>query len=121
MGRMLSATKAIRAIKLFFNSECTIQVNTPTYDAHNQPVSSWTNLAGHVEIPCRIAPVTEQERRTLSQVVETATHLVALYGVYATIVPVHQALVDDVTYDITGIRTDSEGVLTYLGVKTVAI
>lgn len=120
MGRLLSA-RAIRAIKIFFSSECTIQANTPTYDTHNQPVASWADLAGHSDLPCRIAPVTDDERRALGQIVEMATHLVALYGAYPTIQQAHQALVDDVAYDITGVRTDSEGVITYLGVKVVTI
>jgi hypothetical protein len=120
MGRVLGA-RAIRAIKIFFNLECTIQVDTPTYDDHGQPVSSWSSLAGHVAIPCRRAPVTEQERRALGQVVESATHVVALYGVYTSITPVMRAVVDGTNYDITGVRTDSDGVLTYLGVKTVRI
>jgi hypothetical protein len=120
MGRLLGA-RSIRAIKIFFNLECTIQVDTPTYDAHGQPLPHWSSLAGHVAIPCRRAPVTEQERRALGQVVESATCVVALYGTYATITPVMRAVVDGTPYDITGVRTDSEGVLTYLGVKDVHI
>ena len=120
MGRLLSA-RSIRAIRIFFPSECTIEVNTPTADAHNQPVASWAALAGHVDLPCRIAPVGSEERRMLGQVVETATHAVALYGCFPTIAQAMQAVVDGTDYDITGVRTDSEGVLTYLGVKVVAI
>lgn len=120
MGRMLGA-RAIRAIKIFFDLECTIQVDTPTYDDHGQPVSSWGSLADHVAIPCRKAPVTADERRALGQVVESATDMVALYGAYPLIRPVMRAVVDGVPYDVTGVRTDSDGVLTYLGVKTVRI
>lgn len=122
MGRLVSATRFRRAVRLFFAEECAIQTNTPTADSHNQPIASWSNLADHDEIPCRKAPVTDVERRMLDQVVETATHVIALYGAYgSSVTTAMRAVVDSVAWDITGVREDSEGALTYLGVRRVAM
>lgn len=121
MGSLIGATFK-RTIRNFFPSDCAIQVNTPTPDAQNQPIASWADLADHEEIPCRKSPVSDAERRTLGQVVETATHVVALYGPYgATVTVAMRAVIDDAIWDITGVREDSEGVLTYLGVRQVGV
>ena len=121
MGRLIG-TRFVRAIRNFFPSECAIQINTPTLDAQNQPIASWADLADHEAIPCRKAPVTDAERRTLGQVVETATHIVALYGAYsATVTVALRCVIDNEAWDITGVREDSEGLFTYLGVRQVVI
>lgn len=120
MGDLLTSS-LVRGLSKFFGSACTIQVNTPTADAHNQPIASWANRTGYVALQCRRAPVSEAERRSLGEVVESATHLVALYGSYPSITPAMRAIVDGTTYDITGVRSDGESVLTYLGCKLVAI
>jgi hypothetical protein len=120
MGDILTSS-LLRWLSKFFSSACTIQVNTPTVDAHGQPIAAWADKTGHVAIPCKRAPVSESERRSLGQMVESATHVVSLYGAYPLITPVMRAVVDGTTHDITGVRADSEGVITYLGVKVVAI
>lgn len=120
MGDLISS-RMLDLLPKFFPSTCTIQSNTPTADAHNQPIASWANLTGYVEIACRCAPLTATERRQFENVVEEATHMVALKGAYTAITVEMRAVVDDVTYDITGVRTDSQGKVTYLAAKIVGM
>ena len=55
MVRALTHPRMVTGLKNFYPQTCTIQVNSPTRDAHGQEIPDWNDLAGHVAIPCRRA------------------------------------------------------------------
>lgn len=103
----------------FYPSLCTIQQRTDTADSYGQPLPDWSNLAGHVNLPCRIAPKSTQERRTSEQIYVTATHHIALGGHYPAVTEKMQAIVDGTTYDIEGVEWDGNVKTTRIYVRLV--
>ena len=89
-------------------STATIQEATEIRDAAGQPVKSWSNLLGHVAIPCHIETIGGSETKATNQVYSTATHAIILQGYYPQITP-KMHLVDDAgqVYDI--LLVDQEG------------
>lgn len=123
MARLLGE-KLRRTLRRWFGSLCTIEVNTPTYDAQHQPLPAWAALDDeHTEIPCRKAPLTNEERRVAAPafVLTTATDAAVLYGCYPAITVAMRAVIDGTVYDIVGVRHDSEAIFTYLALKTVSV
>jgi len=119
MAKILSS----RALDLLgvtiFPALVTIQAATAASDSYGGQTLTWSDLAGHVGLAGRLSPVGERERRTLGPVVETAEWVCALQGQYSTVTPAHRAVVDSAAYDITGVRADGDGVVTYLGLRRV--
>ena len=84
----------------FHPSLCTIQAYVDGVDAYGQPTQTWSNLAGHVDLPCSIALSSGLEVKGKENEYGITTHRIALNGVYATITRLHRAIVDGVTYEI---------------------
>ena len=105
----------------FFPSLATIQVVTLTPDSFGEPLESWNPLAGHADIPCRIAPVNASERASPNMTVAETTHTAILAGHYPTLKPTHQAVIDLTPYDIVGVEHDSQGITTRLRLRIVSI
>lgn len=107
------------ALSLFFPAEVTIQAATLTRDTFGEPMAVWADVDDLDALKGQLAPASEDKVRRFGLSLETTTHIVALRGHYAAILPVHRAVVDDVVYEITGVRHGSQGVQTYLGLKRV--
>jgi head-tail adaptor len=105
----------------FYPSACTIQVSTATQDAAGQPVLTWSTLAGHSALDCRVAPAMAEERKRDDLVLDRTTHTIALAGYYATITPAMRAIVGTSTYDILGVEYDGNGMTTRLRVEIVTV
>lgn len=84
----------------FFPELCTIQEATETQDTANQPIESWSNLAGHVNLACAISRPRGGERKTVHQIYSVATHTIALDGYYPAITEKMRAVVNGVSYNI---------------------
>jgi len=84
----------------FHPSLCTIQAYVDGVDAYGQPTQTWSNLAGHVDLPCSIALSSGLEVKGKENEYGITTHRIALNGVYITITRLHRAIVDGVTYEI---------------------
>ena len=105
----------------FFPSRVTIEVNTPTRSASGAEVPGWAPLAGHVDIPAAVAPAGGNERRSSLMTTAETTHIAMLNGRFPTIIAAHRAVVDGATtYDITVVEQASQGVVTRLGLRTIA-
>lgn len=93
----------------------TIQQATDTQDARGQTIKTWANLAGHIDIPCRIEIVSGGETKGPNQVYSTATHSILLSSFYPLILP-KMRFVDGegVIYDITFIDQEAFGTFTNL-------
>lgn len=118
MGEVISRS-LLRGLRRFFPQSCTILVNTPVEDAFGQMIAHLAPLDEHEELRCRKAPVGERERQTLGPLAESAEFVVALFGCYPAVSVAMVALIDEVEYNITGVRSDAEGILTYLGVERI--
>jgi len=105
----------------FFPSLATIQAVTLTQDSYGEPAEAWANLAGHVDIPCAIAPASARERASASMTVAETTHTTILAGEYLTVTPVHRAVVDGTVYDIVGVERDSHSTMTRLRLRIVSV
>ena len=95
----------------FYPDTCTIQVNTPTKSALNEDIASWSNLAGHVDIDCQVAPIEvlrDVEREAVVGPVETVRRAVLLDGRYPAITTTHRALIDGVDWNIVAVDEDSQ-------------
>jgi len=105
----------------FFSATCTVQTNTPAQDAYGQPIAAWANLAGHVDIPCGIYPTkTQQEVKRADGTITVATHRANLQGVFASITTAMRLVSEGLNYDIVGVVTDSQRVITSLLLERVA-
>lgn len=106
-------------LRHFFPATCTIQERTDTQDAAGQPIPTWSNLAGHVDIPVRVSPAAAQEIKRPNGTIAVVTHLLSLRGHYPAVTPRQRAIVADVAYDILAAESDSQGGYTRLRVEIV--
>ena len=107
-----------------FPSSCTVQVATVTRSAAGAEVKSWADLAGHVAIPCNLAPtprtvhpVAEQLRRNQTPVITEWD--MALQGYYPAITAAHRAVVGGTVYDLESVTHDSQHRFTVLTARVV--
>lgn len=103
----------------FFDSTCTIRKKgAASSDTVGQPTTAFGDYAGHVSLPCRVAPVSSLSaggRQTLPEMVTSTTAVViVLAGHYPTITTAMQAVVGSTTYQVTNVISDSEGLCTEL-------
>ena len=84
----------------FHPSLCTIQAETDSTNADAQPIQTWANLAGHVDIPCSVALSSGKEVKGKQSEYGQTTHRIALNGVYSSITRLHRAVIGGVTYEI---------------------
>lgn len=89
------------ALTANFNpSLCTIKTPTAGEDAYGQPTETWTDLTGHVNIPCSIALSSGREVKGAANEYGLTSHRIALNGIYPLITRLMKAVVDGVTYEI---------------------
>ncbi len=104
----------------FYPALCTIQQATETRDAAGQPNAAWSNLAGHVDIECRIGPAGGGERKTTNQVYTVATHTIHLTGYYPVITAKMRAVVGMQAFDILLVANDGQSHHTKLVCQVVS-
>lgn len=103
----------------FYPSACTIQEAAVTQNSYGTPVQSWSNLADHVDLPCRVAPDRRRnvERRTDDQTYGDFTWEIALAGYYPAITETMRAVVSGQAYDIEVPQHDGQSKTTHLLVR----
>jgi len=102
----------------FFASVCTIQEAVWTLDAVGEEAPAWADKAGHIDIPCAIAP--EKGRGEVKQADGTftfATHHVTLAGDYPAITTKMKAVVNGTALDILLAEWDSQAETTRLACR----
>lgn len=104
-----------------YPSLCTIQVATETQSATGAVQQGWADAPGLVGLRCRFAPAQfgQAGREVLAEAgtYSEATYSVALAGYYPAITEQHQAVVDDVAYNIQAVAHDGNHVSTELVVR----
>lgn len=107
----------------FFPSRCTVQADGAARSASGAASApAWADVAGLVNVPCRMAPSTLADQEVLAQAGIYTEHLrvVALGGYYPSITEIMQAVVDGAAWGIEYVRHDSQALVTYLFVRTVS-
>ena len=102
----------------FYPSVVTFQERTSSQDDYGQPVETWTNVSGLVELPCRFAPTGGSEPRSREQIVTVGTHRIALTAVYP-VATAMRAVIGNVSYNILTVETDGQTNATYCNVEIV--
>ncbi len=98
----------------FYAGHCTIQQRVDTQDAVGQPIAAWANLAGHVNLDCRVGPTGGREAKLPDQTYAVTSHTIALAGHYPAITPKMRAVVGAVIYDILTVEHDGQAATTHL-------
>lgn len=122
---------AVEAAGLFV-SLCTIQATTDpeaSADAVGQPDEvTWTAVPGMADIPCMMAPgrggklpSQDAELDVPSLVLERADFTALLDGYYPQIIPKQRAIVDGAAYDIKDVASDSQGISTWLFLRSALL
>ncbi len=111
-------------LALFFDQTCTIRKRgTATADTVGQPTTAFADYAGHVSIPCRVAPVSSLSaggRKTLPEmIISTTAVVIVLAGNYPTITTAMHVVVGTTTYQVVNVISDSEGLYTELVAEVV--
>lgn len=105
-----------------YASACTIQQASEIQDSHGQLIPTWANVAGLVNLRCRIAPNEAFSRELQSSEMKYAIHehQVAMAGHHPTIIETMRAVIDGSTYEIRLVEHDGNDKTTRLRVKVVA-
>lgn len=118
MGRLVRGRMLAR-LGQFFPARVTLQKALATRDGVGQAHLAWSDVQSLADVRGQLAPASEEKLRLLGLTVERTTHVLGLDGCYAGITPAMRAVVDGVAYEVTGVRTDSLGIRTYVGLKLV--
>jgi len=119
MDKRLFHPKLLDSLGSFFNSTCTIQEYTETQDEWGEPIQTWADKPGHIDIPCAIAPSGGQEVKRPDMTYVVSSHYITLRGNYPAITEAMRAVVAGKTYDILLVEHDSRGITTRLSVQVV--
>jgi head-tail adaptor len=103
----------------FYPSVVTFQSRSDSQDSYGQPVETWSNVSGLVDLPCSIAPTGGSEPRSQQQIVTVGTHRIALTAVYP-VVTAMRAVIGGVHYNILTAETDSQENATYCNAEIVS-
>jgi hypothetical protein len=110
------------------SSLATIQQRTNTVSATGQPnLSTWTNIAGLVNIACQFSiqrPAMPNPSATMRepQQFDTLTQYhVLLDGYYPQILQEHQAVVNGTAYEIMAVESDSQQTMTRLALREYSL
>lgn len=106
----------------FYPSCCTIQDGVEVQSDTGHVTYTYTDLCGHVDLPCRIAPATAGSSGQVDRsdsIIEDTTHTIALNGRYDAIQATMMAVVDGVTYDVRRVDGDDQDEMTVLRARLV--
>lgn len=119
---------AVRASGLLV-SLCTITVPPGVSDNGGapDPNAPYTNLPGHIDLPCISSPLVAgdfpalEEVKSMTEILTKNMRHVLLDSYYPDIETIHRAVVDGVEYDIITSEADSQSQMTRLAVQKVTI
>jgi len=103
----------------FYPSTVTIQEYTEAQDSYGEPVKTWANKMGYVNLRCRLAPSGGQEVKLPNQTYVVTTHMIAIADYYPGIDETDRAVIGTQTFDILLVENDGQGESTRLAVEIV--
>lgn len=98
----------------FFPDEITIQEATEAIGAGGKRTYTWSALAGHTDIPGRVAPKGGREVQREDGNIAISTHTIALRDYYSNVRPFHRANDGTDVYDILLVERDGQSSYTRL-------
>lgn len=120
MVRPLTDSRMLTQLADFFTGLCTIQTSTESQTTSGQVNPAWLDFAGHVDLPCRIAPAGVSEPRVQNQTYVIGKHTMILRGYYPLITAKMRAKVGSIYYNILGKpEFDGQSIMTRLTVELV--
>lgn len=124
MPRAIVDPRLMNALPAMYPLRCTIQSATKAADAYHELIETWSNFAGHVNLPCAFARVgggqvgLTEVRRT-DQLLDIEDRHIALRGYFPDITPQMRAIVSGETYEVVGVDHDSHRQTTRVRVRKV--
>ena len=104
---------------LFYASTVTIQEATEAQDSMGQPIATWANKTGHIDLSCAVSASGGTEVKLPDMTVAISTHRIAIAGTYAAITAKMRAVSGGITYDILSVEHDSQRKTTSLVCQVV--
>lgn len=106
----------------FYASTVTIQYPVVTQDSYGEESEGWSNLAGHVDLPCRLSPHQQfsREQRNQAQIYAVHVWIINIAGHYPSITEEMRAVIDGTAYDIELVQHDGNQEMTRLQTRVVA-
>lgn len=98
----------------FYAHTCTIQEATITYDAAGGEVFTWANKAGHVDLPCVIAPAGGDEIKQSDMTYVVASHTISIPGLYPLIQEKMRVVANTYVFDVLLAQIDSQNGTTHI-------
>lgn len=114
MARPLIDPSLLESLGFLFNKTVTIQESTETRNGYGEPISTWANKSGHINIPCVASPAGGNEIKRSDMTYVVATHKILLQGHYPTISETMRAVLGGVYLDILLVEHDSQDLTTRL-------
>jgi len=116
--------RMMRELRGFHPSYCRIEEATETQDSIGTVVRAWATLTGHDAIPCNLAAgnaavAAVVEHRKVDTTYVARPLYAQLDGLYTAITEGMRAVIDTVTYDITGVTSNSTRTLTRLALERI--
>ena len=113
-------TRWLTELADLFPDTCTIQEPAQTNVKGDVIDAPWADVAGLVDIDCRVSPAgVGAEVRTSDQTYEVTTHIITLQGQYDGIEPQMRAVVDSVYYNIQAVTGDGCGTMTRISARVL--
>jgi len=109
----------LTALADFFPTTCTIQDFTTTLDAAHQPIKTWADLAGHIDLPCRKAPDRGGEFKRPDNTFARNVSIIEIAGYYSDIEVINRVVLDTKNYDILLVEYDGSSKLTRITAEIV--
>lgn len=120
MARNLIHPRMMQAITpRFYPSVVTFQERSSSQDSYGQPIETWSNVSGLIDLDCRIAPTGGSEPRSQQQIVTVGTHRIALTGIHA-VATAMRAVIGGVNYNILTVENDGQANATYCNAEIVS-
>lgn len=102
-----------------FSELATILEYSVTSSPSGGQIKTWTEKAGHKNIPCYVSSITRQEQKSTLVIQTVAQTSILLSGHYPSILEQMRVVCNGITYEITSIGGDSQTVFTKLLVQKV--
>ena len=105
-----------------FVKSCTIQEYSSTQDEAGEPIQTWADLTGHVNLSCAViqGDGSVKGEKIRGNTTLTFTPLkVTLFDSYTSITTKHRAVIDRTAYEIVDVYRDSLGYSTVLQVVSI--
>lgn len=107
------------SLGFLFEQRVTIQRRAAGQDDFGQPVETWEDVAGMVDLPCVIFPSGGREVKREGAPYAVSTHTIQLQKAQPTITATMRAVSGGVTYDVLLVETDPMGLSSKLVCEVV--